>query len=84
MAVGGPDRASASLVFRPESAAIAPAGEAPFRFRVERVQFLGARQRVWLAGEHSAGIIVDVDARKPIEPGAEVGITIDLGSVIVV
>lgn len=78
---GGGDRAQALIAFRPESARLCGAGEAPLRFTVAQVHFLGARQRVVLTAGESR-VIAETGPQIPVAVGDEVGLMLDPSSLV--
>ncbi|MFS8036127.1 ABC transporter ATP-binding protein [Xanthobacter sp. AM11] len=75
--VAAPDRAAATLLFRPEAATLCAPAEAALTLRVEQVEFQGARQRVVLAGADGGRIVVEAPAGTDLVTGAAVGVTLD-------
>ncbi|MGD9868450.1 MAG: ABC transporter ATP-binding protein [Hyphomicrobiales bacterium] len=72
-----PESKAATAFFRPESASLAPAAKAPFRFKVKHAHFLGSRQRLQLeAGDELPPVIVETDNLTTHEPGSTVGLKI--------
>ncbi|MEP9377828.1 ABC transporter ATP-binding protein [Aquabacter sp. CN5-332] len=72
----GAASAEAVIAFRPESARLCRRDEAPLRFTVAQVHFLGARQRVVLTAGVSR-IVVEAEPQEPIAVGDEVGLILD-------
>ncbi|GGF48997.1 ABC transporter ATP-binding protein [Azorhizobium oxalatiphilum] len=77
IAVAGPDRATASLAFRPETAVLCGAGDSGLRFRVEQVHFQGARQRVQLGAADGGRLVVEAAADAVLVVGDDVGLVLD-------
>ncbi len=79
----GGDSAHATVAFRPESARLCAPQDAPLRFTVAQVHFLGARQRVVLtAGD--ARIIAEAEPHMALRAGDEVGLMVDSSSLVAV
>ncbi|TCT03865.1 ABC transporter ATP-binding protein [Aquabacter spiritensis] len=76
IAHAGADSAKTALAFRPESARICRPEEAPLRFTVTQVHFLGPRQRVVLTAGDTR-IIVEAGPQEPLFVGDVVGLILD-------
>ncbi len=75
--VTAPDRANATLAFRPEGARLCGVAESSLHFKVEQVHFQGARQRVLLSAGDGARITVEASPDLPLVAGDTVGVALD-------
>ena len=75
--VSGPDRAQATLLFRPEAARLVPATQTGLVLTVAQVQFQGARQKVVLAAPDGARLVVEAPCDLDLAPGTPVGLALD-------
>jgi putative spermidine/putrescine transport system ATP-binding protein len=81
--IGGTD-GEIEVLFRPEDATIVPVDQADLRGTVETAFFLGDRTKVLLRGIAEQPVVVETTERRSFEAGAEVGLTVDPGALLVV
>lgn len=79
----GADMADAVIAFRPESARLVASAEAPLRFTVAQVHFLGSRQRLVLTAGASR-IIVEAGPQEAVAVGDNVGLMLDPSCLVAV
>lgn len=79
----GADAAQAVIAFRPESARVCGRDQAPLRFTVAQVHFLGARQRLVLTAGASR-IIAEAGPQEALAVGDEVGLALDPSCLVAV
>jgi len=83
LAVDRPDSEAATAYFRPETARLAEAGDAPLALAVARVHFLGPTQRLYLdAGPGEQALVVEAENRRDVAPGDRIGLRVAPGDLL--